>query len=302
MPTAAQDAAGHEGQTRWVPLSIRIRIRRLRDRFFLARTNTMQLGNEKPERARPPAVLRPDRHAFFLDLDGTLVEYARSSDSVTIDAGLLELLHRLTSCSGGALALLSGRSIASLDILLTPLQLPASGLHGFERRSATGVQTQRTLPGQQTLIETRLQMMQIAATDPHLLLEDKRVGFALHYRQAPHLEDFVLQAVAAIASLTCGALQMQRGSLVVELTPHGVNKGAALAEFMNEPPFQGRRPLCLGDDFTDEPAFEWVNAAGGLSVAVNVTRRPTAAMTHLRSVGEARAWLRHLADVSGATS
>jgi trehalose 6-phosphate phosphatase len=62
---------------------------------------------------------------------------------------------------------------------------------------------------------------------------------------------------------------------------------------MCEHPFAGRRPLFVGDDATDEPAFEWMNAAGGLSVAVNA-RRPTAARTQLRSVGEVRAWLHGL--------
>ena len=258
-------------------------------------------GTEHSARAVPPLALQPERHAFFLDLDGTLVEYASGPGAVTIDGELRELLHRLGKRSGGALALVSGRSIASLDALLRPLELPVSGMHGFERRSAAGVQTRHAAPPQETLIEARLHMTQIAATDPHLMLEDKQFAFALHYRQAPQLENFVLKAVEVIASLTHGAMQLQRGLLVAELMPCGVNKATAVAEFMSEPPFRGRRPLCVGDDFTDEPAFEWVNAAGGLSVAVNV-RRPTAATTQLRSAAEARAWLAQLLEAPGAPS
>jgi len=258
----------------------------------------MQLVPRHTALAPPPAVLRADRHAFFLDLDGTLVEYARSPGAVTIDVELIALLRRLALHTGGALALVSGRSIASLDALLKPLQLPASGLHGFERRNSTGVQTRHTGPDRETLVEVRRLMGQLAARDPGLALEDKRLAFALHYRRVPHLESAIVAAVSEIALLSGGAMEMQRGAMVVELTPPGMSKAAAVAEFMSERPFEGRRPLCVGDDLTDEPAFEWVNAAGGLSVAVNVTR-PTAATAQLRSVGEVRAWLGALAEAPG---
>src|SRR5215831_9244078 len=73
---------------------------------------------------RPPAALRADQHAFFLDFDGTLIEHAPQPNAVTVDAGLIELLEELARRSAGAVALVSGRSIASLDAFLAPLELP----------------------------------------------------------------------------------------------------------------------------------------------------------------------------------
>jgi trehalose 6-phosphate phosphatase len=142
-------------------------------------------------------------------------------------------------------------------------------------------------------------MRQIAARDARVRLEDKDFAFALHYRRAPHLEETIVSAVTLITTLLGGALRMQRGHRVVELVPRGASKAAAVAAFMCAPPFNGRRPVCVGDDLTDEPAFAWVNSAGGLSVAVNVTR-PTAATTHLRSVRETRAWLQGLVAAAEA--
>jgi trehalose 6-phosphate phosphatase len=241
----------------------------------------------------PPTALPLDQCALFLDLDGTLIEYAHHPRAVTVDAPLLSLLQLLPQHLGGAVALVSGRSIEALDQLLDPLRLPASGLHGFERRSARGVHSRHAAPLPQALATARRLLAQLAARDPRIRLEDKGFALALHFRQAPELEPELIDAARLIAAQIGGGLELLLGPKVAELTPQGVSKASAVAEFMREPPFSGRRPLFVGDDPTDEPAFEWVNAAGGLSVAVNVTGATTAA-TRLRSVREVRAWLHAL--------
>lgn len=260
----------------------------------------MPAGGGSSTLAAPPARLPADQWAVFLDLDGTLVEFAHEPGAVIITAELLELLRGLALRTGGATALVSGREIATLDTLLNPVRLPASGLHGFERRSAAGVLSRHALPSSHALAEARRLLTAVAAEDERLRLEDKGFALALHYRMIPTLESVVVSAVSKIAAQIGGELELRRGFMVVELAPRGVSKAIAVSEFMSEHPFRGRRPLFAGDDLTDEPAFEWVNAAGGLSVAVNVAR-PTAARTRLRSVTEVRSWLQGL-FASGAAS
>lgn len=256
----------------------------------------MQVGGQIPAAARPPAALRVENYAFFLDVDGTLLEFSPRPHAVSADAGLRELLERLRLRSGGALALVSGRSIATLDSMFAPLRLPAAGLHGFERRDAADVLTMQQPPVRHMLDDARRQMEQWVRTHPQLMLEDKGCALALHYRRVPKLESAVVDAVLAIAQRVRGSgLHVQRGHMVVELTPSGVSKASAVAAFMAEAPFAGRQPLFVGDDLTDEPAFEWVNEAGGMSVAVS-TDRPTAARTHLDSVDEVRGWLAALLE------
>ncbi|MBS0431000.1 MAG: trehalose-phosphatase, partial [Proteobacteria bacterium] len=79
----------------------------------------------------------------------------------------------------------------------------------------------------------------------------------------------------------------------IELKPAGCDKGRALAELMAATPFRGRQPWMLGDDLTDEHAFEEVNARGGISVIVG-PRRPTRANFALADPTAVRDWLRGL--------
>src|SRR5277367_3896292 len=75
---------------------------------------------------------------LFLDVDGTLIELTDSPLDTFADLELKTLLGDVAERLGGAVALVSGRSIDYLDALFAPLRLPAAGLHGVERRKASG--------------------------------------------------------------------------------------------------------------------------------------------------------------------
>ena len=77
------------------------------------------------------------RCAFFFDVDGTLAEIQPRPELVFIPPPTLAALERLHA-DGIPVAVISGRPLAQLDALLAPLQLPAAGVHGAERRDAEG--------------------------------------------------------------------------------------------------------------------------------------------------------------------
>ena len=231
--------------------------------------------------------------ALFLDVDGTLLEIAPTPYAVSVSGDVRERLRALSSASGGGVALVSGRAIADLDALFAPLKLPSAGLHGFERRgAATGYRT-RPLPSAAALETARGAMLDLAERHAGLLVEDKRFALALHYREAPHLEDAVVKAMENVATRLAGELELQHGKMVVELRPAGATKGEAVAAFLAEAPFTRRLPVFIGDDLTDEPAFELVNRFDGLSVIVGA-RRPSAARTALADVSAVHDWLAQL--------
>lgn len=215
-------------------------------------------------RAFPP--FAPNR-AFFLDVDGTLLELADNPDEVMVSPGLIEVLSQLYRANGGAVALISGRTIRDLDRLFAPLQMPAAGQHGLERRDhGGGLHYHHELDERLDSVRERLQ--RFVETNPGVLLEDKGFSLAVHYRRAPDKEN---QAAVLIRELMSGVgddFHILKGKMVFEIKPGGRNKGMAIEEFMQESPFRHRTPVFIGDDITDEDGFAVVNNLGGYSIKV----------------------------------
>jgi trehalose 6-phosphate phosphatase len=202
--------------------------------------------------------------ALFLDFDGTLVDIAPQPDAVVVPPALIHTLESLHRYLGGALALISGRPIEQIDEYLGPVKLPIAGVHGLERRNASGEVT--LLPAHP--LDTVEQLARELARDhPRLRLEIKRGSIALHYRQAPQLESACLETMQRAVDQSPG-LTLLRGKMVIEAKPGGATKGAAIEAFMAEPPFAGRRPVFVGDDVTDEVGFATVQRMQGLGVKV----------------------------------
>lgn len=243
----------------------------------------------------PPETGADTGWALFLDVDGTLLDIACHPDDVHVEPSLHDDLGRLHANLGGALALLSGRTLAQLDALFDWNHRVAAGLHGAELRTPDG---NACITGDAAAFtQVRSHAARLVAATQGVMLEDKRLALALHYRHAPaarvaaeHIAQRLLQEAGEDFAL-------QRGDHVFELKPAGVDKGRALAALMRDAPFRGRTPWMLGDDLTDEDAFRHVNASDGVSVIVGA-RRPTEAHYALDDPAAVRAWLHALA---GAT-
>jgi trehalose 6-phosphate phosphatase len=234
--------------------------------------------------------LRDTGLAYFLDIDGTLVDLADTPGAVTLKPTLPGLVEALYQSSGGAVALITGRSIADADRLFPRRRLPIAGQHGHERRSADGTVTQhRASP--RALDPARRMLHLFVARHPALLLEDKGLTLALHYRRAPQLADLAHRAMDKAQVALGDGYCVHFGKRVVELAPAGRDKGLAIRAFMREAPFLGKPPVFIGDDVTDEHGFAMVNSLGGDSIKVGPG--PTAARWRLPSVSAVLSWLEH---------
>src|ERR1700754_2397394 len=94
--------------------------------------------DEAPDAVPVPSALVPhlSETAVLLDIDGTLLDLAPTPREVWVPPGLAKTLNRLYRRTGGALALVSGRSLNDIDLIFAPEQFPAVGGHGAEMRIA----------------------------------------------------------------------------------------------------------------------------------------------------------------------
>lgn len=226
--------------------------------------------------------------AYFLDVDGTLAPLASTPSAARVPARAQQVVRALHVRTQGAVALVSGRAIADIDRLFGEPPLPAAGQHGTELRPDPAAATLRPA-GSLELAPVRAALSEFVSRHAGLLLEDKGLSLAIHYRGAPLFEGAVRHAVRAQANALGDGYRIQRGNCVLELTPAGANKGGAIAAFMALAPFRGRLPVFVGDDTTDEDGFKQVNLLAGHSVRVGAGR--SAAQYRLKETGDVVDWL-----------
>lgn len=232
------------------------------------------------------------RTAFLLDFDGTLVDIAPQPDAVHVSAPLRETLAALHTASGGALAIISGRTVHDVESRLSLPGLVIAGVHGAERRNADGGLVRLNADSNALARlerELRAELTQLSTQFSGVVLESKGIAFALHYRHAPEAENAVLNVADRLARRYADHVRLQAGKMVVELKPRGASKGDMVRTLMTEPPFTGRTVLFAGDDLTDESAFDAVNAFDGWSIKVGAG--PSQAHWRVQDPAALREWL-----------
>lgn len=232
------------------------------------------------------------RFAILLDVDGTLLDIAPTPQAVVVPPTLCKSLTMVRERLGGALALVSGRLISDLDSLFTPLRLPVVGGHGAELRAHGEGDTIDT---RAFALEPKLraELTAIAARHAGVIVEDKGSSIALHYRTAPKQGLGLVHDIKhAFEAWNDDSIELLTGKAVLEIKHRGYNKGTGVRELMSHPPFNGRRPIFVGDDKTDEFAFAVMPEFDGIPVSVG--RRISWVEDCFNSPTEVRAWLERL--------
>lgn len=255
-------------------------------------TTTETTTTETTTPVPPAAWIDLDQAALLLDIDGTLLDFAATPREVWVPPELRRTLQGLLHRTGGALALVSGRALADLDLLFAPLELPAIGGHGAELRPAPGHLSD---PNRTLGLDPRLKrkLAAVAEIGPGVLLEDKGYSLAIHFRLAPDKGDAVQNAVTAVcAGFPELPVEVMPGKAVVEVKPRAFDKATAVVELMRLPPFAGRRPVFVGDDVTDERVFPVLPSFGG--VGFSVGRDIDTAAGRFDRPADVRDWLAEL--------
>jgi trehalose 6-phosphate phosphatase len=230
-----------------------------------------------------------DQCAILLDIDGTLLDLAPTPSAVWVPPDLEPVLSGLKQRTSGALALVSGRSLADIDRIFASTRFAAVGGHGAEMRISAEIDVVAVqAPPMNGDLKARLAA--IAQLDPRILLEDKGYSLALHYRQVPHVERAIYEAVSVIrADLPSVAFEVLPGKSVCEIKPAGITKASGVRELLSHQPFCGRRPMFIGDDVTDETVFAIMPDLRG--VAYSVGRHATGVNGVFAAPQDVRHWL-----------
>jgi trehalose 6-phosphate synthase/phosphatase len=273
-------------------------------RAFVARLERTGARVEDGERLSPPSAIagaverarRAPRLVLLLDYDGTLVPFAPTPDLAAPGPELVALLARVARAPGTEVHVVSGRKRDALERWLGALPVSLHAEHGLWSRRGRGAwQAVRIAGGTEWREPVRSILRGFAERTPGSLIEEKTAGFAWHYRAADP-EYGAVQAKELslhLRSLLGNApVEILHGDRVVEVRPHGVDKGLVAAQVLRGLP-EGAVVLAMGDDRTDEDLFAALPAD---ALALHVGHAPSRAPLRLADVAAARAVLAAIAD------
>lgn len=204
--------------------------------------------------------------ALMLDMDGTLIDIAPTPDAVIVPPGLREAVAALRDHLDGALAIVTGRPIDTVDRLFDDAPGAVAGEHGGAIRFGSGQPVLRPeLPGPPAAWLREAEAL--VEHFPGALLERKARGFALHYRLAPEAAGVFHDALRTMVAAD-PSFQLMPAHMLWEVRPAGADKGRAVAALMQRDPFQGRVPVFIGDDVTDEDGMREARRRGGAGFRV----------------------------------
>ena len=242
--------------------------------------------------------------AVFLDYDGVLSPIVdRPSDAVMTD-GMRRIVHELAGRA--SVCVVSGRDRQVVNELMGLDDLVVAGSHGFDIfHPETGVITHDASTGFEDLVErVTAEVTGKAAGIEGTLVEPKHASVALHYRGVdPSRHAEVQELVDGVLAEHPGELRVTPGKFVHEIQPKiDWDKGRAVEHLLDVLDLRGVDvlPIYVGDDVTDEDAFDAPSIAdGGLGVLVigptDADGRETAAAAVLADVDAVGAILDGLA-------
>jgi trehalose 6-phosphate phosphatase len=233
---------------------------------------------------------------LFLDYDGTLADFAPTPDIVKPDPHLIHVLDQLSRQPRFRLALISGRMLSQICILVPLERVFLAGTYGVEVKLPDGKILQRI---DLDAIRPALERVKSSWTElvdnlEGFFIEDKDWALALHARFAgQEVADRILPEAWELArrEINRNTLQLLGGHRFLEIGPLLADKGKTVAWMLDEFPLPEALLIYFGDDDKDEQAFGVIHARGGICIHVGTRAEASQADYLLRDPAQVRNWL-----------
>jgi trehalose-phosphatase len=242
---------------------------------------------------------------LFLDYDGTLADFAATPDEIVPDKELIALIEDLARHVDMRVTIVSGRRLAHIQSLLPVEGILKAGSYGLELEDPNGATLNRVdyESVRPLLAQIKSEWANLLAGREGFYLEDKGWTVAIHAKDAAAEEASVVLRAAnqragdLLTEARQQQLGLQDGHRFLECTPRQIDKKRTVEYILDTYSWhEDALPIYLGDDDKDEIAFEAIQNAGGLVVAVGDRLVDSEADCWLSSPAEVRAWLRVLLE------
>ncbi len=234
------------------------------------------------------------RLALFLDYDGTLTPIVPRPEDARLSPQMRDVVAKLTrKCP---VFIVSGRDRADVARLVGIEGPGYVGSHGFDILGPPGsdIAHEVALESLPLLDAAEAELRHRTESLEGCLVERKRFGIAVHFRQVAREEVPEVDAIVESVGARHPRLRRAAGKMVFELRPDvDWDKGRAVLWLLSRLGLEDHHAIHLGDDLTDESVFEAITGRG-TGIFVGDADRPTSASMRLADPDEVGIYLRGL--------
>jgi trehalose 6-phosphate synthase/phosphatase len=229
---------------------------------------------------------KAQKRVFFLDYDGTLVDFKSNPLEASPDPELYQLIEELNKDEKNQIVIISGRKHETLGSWFGHLPLDLIAEHGaWQKKFGADWVEKPNLPDKWK-ITVRPMLESYSDRTPGSFIEEKRYSLAWHYRKVEKgLGE--LRANDLISNMRYltreKGLQLLPGNKVIEIKNSEINKGKAASNYIFGKDYDFI--LAMGDDHTDEDIFENLPEE---AITIKVGSSVSEAKYYLRDVDEVR--------------
>jgi trehalose-phosphatase len=241
---------------------------------------------------------------LFLDCDGTLAPIADTPEKAAIPQKIRKVLALLSKKNNCKVAVISGRELSGVKRMVGLKDVIYSGNHGFQIEGPK-IKYQLAVPsGYKKILQViKSRLKKKLSGIKGVLIEDKKLFLALHFRLADEKDNSFIKAVfykSILSDLEKKKVKAKAGKKVFEVGPPvGWDKGKVVLWLLARREFicsgKSLLPVYIGDDLTDEDAFKALEGKG-LTVFVGAAGN-SGADYYLKDTREVAEFLRLISNL-----